>query len=387
MGYSRSHLNRIGRSDARVIIGIGCFLSALWLASPAHAQSPEPVKQLPTSVFAPLPDAPKGNEKRAKLGALLFFDTRLSGDTSTSCATCHNPAKGWGDGKALSAGYTSVDYFRNAPTLFNVYSRRRFMWDARLDGADGGTLVRDMITEAHTMNADSRIVQERLKQVPQYFEAFKAAYGGDPYGGMIYGAVAEFIKTIRTTNAPFDKFLRGDKSALNDQQKKGMDLFAGKAGCAACHSGPMLTDSKRHALGVPDNPELAAKAGRQISMLRHYSTMGVPNFMSMRSDVGYYVVTKDESDIGKFQTPSLWDVGQTGPYMHSGVFATLEEVVDFFDKGAGAATNKAPLLKPLGLSDDEKKALVAFLQSFTGDKPTITPPKLPDYGMREPGKN
>jgi cytochrome c peroxidase len=98
-------------------------------------------------------------------------------------------------------------------------------------------------------------------------------------------------------------------------------------------------------------------------------------------------VTKDVKDIGKFLTPSLWDVGQTSPYMHSGVFATLEEVVDFYDKGGGTTPNKSSLLKPLGLTADEKKALLAFLQSLTGDKPAITPPKLPDYAMRELGNN
>jgi cytochrome c peroxidase len=122
-------------------------------------------------------------------------------------------------------------------------------------------------------------------------------------------------------------------------------------------------------------------------MLRHYATLGVPNFMNLRTDVGYYVVTKDEKDIGKFLTPSLWDVGQTAPYMHNGSLATLAEVVDFYDKGGGTGSNKSAMLKPLGLSPDEKGALVAFLQSLTGDKPAITPPKLPDYGTREHGKN
>jgi cytochrome c peroxidase len=356
------------------------------LAHYAEAQTARPAPA-PQSAFAPLPDLPKIDKKRAKLGEWLFFDNRLSGDTGNACATCHDPAKGWGDGKPLSAGYTSVEYFRNAPTLFNAFARKRFTWDARLDGTDQGTLVRDMITEAHTMNADTRIVQERLKQVPQYVEAFKAAFGGDPYGGMIYGAVGEYLKTIRTTNAPFDKFLRGDTGALNDQQKQGMGLFAGRAGCAACHSGAILSDAKVHALGVPDHPDLSKNAERQITMLRHYATMGVPDFMNRRSDLGYFVVTKDLKDIGKFLTPSLWDVGQTSPYMHSGVFATLEEVVDFYDKGGGTTPNKSPLLKPLGLTADEKKALLAFLQSLTGDKPAITPPKLPDYAMRELGND
>ena len=352
-------------------------------AQPSVAQPAPPA----ATKLAPLPDAPKIDDKRAALGKQLFFDDRLAGDTSVSCAGCHDPAKGWGDGKALSNGYTSVSYFRNAPGLFNAAFRKRLMWDGRLDGGDGGTLVRDMITEAHFMNADTRIVQERLKQVPEYVEAFKAAFGGDPYGGAIYGSVAEFLKTIRTVDAPLDRYLRGDATALSAEQKAGMALFEGKAGCVACHSGPMLSDGARHATGAPDHPELNANAERQIAMLRHYSTMGVPAFMNRRSDLGYYTVTKDDSDIGKFQTPSLWDVGQTGPYMHSGVFASLAEVVEFYDRGGGAGPNKSPRIRPLGLNAEEKKALVAFLGSMTGAKPAVTPVKPPAYALRAHGKN
>jgi cytochrome c peroxidase len=109
--------------------------------------------------------------------------------------------------------------------------------------------------------------------------------------------------------------------------------------------------------------------------------------MDRRSDVGYFVVTKANADIGKFLTPSLWDVGQTGPYMHSGVFATLADVVDFYDRGGGAGPNKSALVKPLGLTAQDKTDLVAFLQSLTGDKPAVTRPSVPGYGTREHGKN
>ncbi len=357
--------------------------------------------------FSPLPEPEEVNQVRADAGRYLFFDTRLSGDNSHSCASCHDPAKGWGTGEPLSHGYTSILYFRNAPGLFNVASRNYYMWDGRLDGSDLGTVVRDMLTEAHTMNMDSRLAQERLKQVPEYVDLFEDGWGGDPYGGKIYGAIVEFLKTIRTVNAPFDAYLRGDDSAIDDAAKRGMELFAGKAGCSQCHSGAMLSDGGLHALGVPDHPELigataAGNAGhaghsgptsanptadRQIAMLRHFATMGTPNYMNLRTDVGHYVVTKDESDIGKFVTPSLWDVEQTAHYMHSGVFDTLEEVVEFYNAGGGEGPNKTELLKPLGLNTNEKADLVEFLKSLTGDAPAVTIPELPEYQLREVGKN
>lgn len=371
-------------------IGVGLLLSLgiAFSVAQSAAQTTPANPGVDLTKFAPLPAAPKVNDARAKLGHQLFFDARLSGDTGNSCASCHDPAKGWGDGKPLSSGYTSVEYFRNAPSLLNVASRRYLMWDGRLEGADLGTAVRDMLTEAHTMNMDSRLAQERLKQVPEYVRQFEAAFGpGDPYGGKIYGAIAEYLKTIRTTNAPFDRYLRGDAKALGTQQIEGLKLFAGKANCVQCHFGPTLSDGRLHVTGVADNPAVNAEVDRQVAMLRHFATMGVPNYMNLRRDVGHYVVSKETKDIGRFATPSLWDVGQTAPYMHSGVLKSLTEVIDFYDRGGGEAPNKSPLVKPLKLSTEEKAALVSFLGALTGDKPRVDTPKMPDYALREHGRN
>jgi cytochrome c peroxidase len=235
---------------------------------------------------------------------------------------------------------------------------------------------------------DSRLAQERLKQVPEYMAMFEAAYGAEPYGGRMYGAIGEFLKTIRTENAPFDAYLRGNTDAIAEDAKRGLALFEGKAGCSACHSGAMLSDGQLHATGVADHPDLlgtgsesaADTANRQITLLRFYATLGTPNYMNLREDVGNYVVTKDDADIGKFTTPSLWDVGQTAPYMHSGVLTTLADVVAFYNSGNDR-------ISPLDLSGSEQADLVAFLESLTGDAPTVTEPELPDYALREVGKN
>jgi len=368
----------MGRSQGwrRALVTIAALFTGLAFCSSAVAE---------TEQLAPFPSPPKVDEAKVRLGYLLFFDPRLSGDTANSCATCHDPAKGWGDGKPLSAGYTGVEYFRNAPALFNVAFRKYLTWDARLDGADLATAARDMITEAHTMNADTRLVQERLKQVPEYAGMFKGSFGGEPYGGTIYASIGEFLKTIRTVNAPLDEYLRGDERALTPLALAGKAVFEGKAGCISCHYGPMLSDGKTHALGVPENPAIAAEPLRHIAMLRHFATLGAPNYMNMREDVGAFAVTKGKADWRKFATPSLWDVGRTAPYMHNGVFESLSEIVDFYDRGGGKGNVE---LKPLGLTLEEKQALVAFLEAMTGDKPSVAPPaKLPDYQVCEPGKN
>jgi len=292
----------------------------------------------------------------------------------------------------MSTGYTGVEYFRNSPSLFNVANQTYLMWDGRLDGADLGTATRDMLTESHTMQMDSRLAQHRLAQVPEYAAMFQEAYGAEPYGGRIYGAIGEFMKTIRTENAPFDAYLRGDEAAMSEAALRGMELFAGDAGCTACHTGAMLSDNSHHIIGVPDHPELLGTGGdesttilRQITMLRFYATLGTPNYMNLREDVGNYVVTKDEADWGAFVTPSLWDVGQTGPYMHSGVFESLAEVVAFYNDGAGEGN--AAGLEPLGLDAAQQADLVAFLESLTGDAPSVTAPELPAYELRTLGQN
>ncbi|MBI1906268.1 MAG: photosynthetic protein synthase I [Rhodocyclales bacterium] len=333
--------------------------------------------------FAPLPEG-KVDAARAELGRHLFFDARLSGDAALSCASCHDPAKGWGDGLALSKGYPASEHFRNAPGLVNARFKAYFNRDGQLDGADLGTMVRNEITEAHIMNMDSRLMQERLMQVPEYVQMWTAIFGnGDINGMTVYGVVGEFVKTLVSRNVPFDRHLGGDGKALSAEAKRGFDLFKGKAGCASCHNGAMLSDGGFHRTGVPENPKVTAEPLRHITMARHYSTHGMPNYMNTFTDVGRYAITKDRKDIGKFATPSLRELKYTAPYMHNGMFATLEDVIDFYDRGAG----KGSELKPLKLSAAEKKDLKAFLLSLSGDPVTVDKPEAPAYKLRTFGKN
>jgi len=370
---------RLAAAMASMGMAAGVLLGGLAveaIAAEAPAAAPD---------IAPLPELKPGKEAMIELGKYLFFDTRLSGDWGVSCASCHDPAKGWGDGAPLSKGYPSTEYFRNSPTLFNTAHKKTFLWDGRLAGNDMGTLVRDMITEAHTMNADGRIVQERMKQVPEYVALWEKAFGAgkDPYGPSTFNVVGEFVKTLNSQNAPIDKYLKGDESALSAEAKEGLALFRGKAGCVACHNGPILSDGKRHRTGVPEHPDVLGNPLRTITLLRHYATSGMPNYMNARTDVGFYAISKDPADMGRFATPSLRELKHTAPYMHNGVFATLPAVVDFYDKGGG----QGGALKPLNLSDAEKASLVAFLESLSGDPPSVQAPKIPDFKLREFGKN
>ena len=354
--------------------------AAIALTAAALAQPANPLRPLP--VLA----APKAEQ--VALGRLLFFDPRLSGDGALSCADCHDPAKGWADRRPLSKAYPGSEYFRKAPSLMNVAYQRTLYWDGRLSGKDLATQVRDALTEAHFMNADGRLLMERLKQVPEYVTLFTKAFGpGDPSFGKILNAVAAFEQTLVSRNVPFDRYLAGDQAAISDEAKRGLALFQGKAGCIQCHAGPLLSDGRYHALGVPENPDILENPERHFTLRRFYKTLGVPNYANERTDVGRFAVTKDQRDRGKFRTPSLREVGQTPPYMHNGMLASLEAVVAFYDRGGGEGPNKSPLLRPLGLDAGEQRALVSFLHTLSGEPIRDEQPDLPDYAARPFGKN
>jgi len=300
------------------------------------------------------------NEARAELGKRLFFDPRLSANAQTSCASCHDPEQGFADGKPLSDAYTGTLGFRNTPSLINTGHRDAWMHDGRL-GTNLNDVTREMITESWLMNMDMRLMQERLKQDPVYVEMFKAAGLGEPSNGGVRKAIPEYLKTLTSRGAPYDT---GTMSAAAE---RGAELFYGKANCAACHSGDRFTDDQVHVTGVPTNPEIFADPLRHITFVTYAKFMGVENYMNLRADLGGYIRDHRAQTKGAFLTPQLRELKQTAPYMHNGMFATLDEVVDFYDAGGGDVANKDERLKPLGLSDQEKADLVAFLEALSGD--------------------
>ena len=326
---------------------------------------------------------------KAELGRLLFHDGRLSGDGSTACASCHSPGDAFTDAKPLADGYSRGSlYFRNTPTLINASKMPVYDWDGRFSQGDLATVVRDHIAEAHFMNLDGRLLIERMRQVPEYEEGFIEAFGSEVSYGKALNALAAYLETLESSeDNPYLSFRAGNESALSAQARRGLDLFEGKAGCVQCHSGELLSDGDFHALGVPDNDEIFSEPLRHITFRRFFRTLGVGEFVTMRDDPGLFALTHDEGDRGKFRTPSLLEVGGTAPYMHSGVFATLSDVVEFYDGGGGESPNKDAALRPLGLTDAEKGDLVAFLQSLASPSSDEDTPDLPAYQPRTLGDN
>jgi cytochrome c peroxidase len=171
--------------------------------------------------------------------------------------------------------------------------------------------------------------------------------------------------------------MRGDKVTLPAPVREGMVLFNGKGQCIRCHNGVLGTDGKAYRLGGPEHPAIANEPLRMITLLRHHATMGVPNYMAERNDPGTYVVSKDPADRGRFLTPALRGLVHTGPYMHNGIFATLDEVLAFHDQGGGPGSE----LQPLGLTARQRAALVAFLRAWSAPLPAMAEPRAFDYWL------
>lgn len=313
--------------------------------------------------FGPVPEL-KVDAAKAELGKRLFFDKRLSGDAAIACSDCHVPENGYGSKEALSPGYPGNGHFRNAPSVINSAAKKKlghpWMWDGRL-GTSLNDVTREMLTEDYIMNMDMRIMQERVKQDPQYVEMFKAAGYGEPSNGSVRKAIPEYLNSLTSENAPFDS------GSMSDAAKRGMDLFVGKAGCAQCHNGPLFSDGKAHNTGVPENFDVFMDPMNHQAFLAFAMFQGIENYMNLKRDPGSYNVTLNHADVGKFNTPSLREVKHTAPYMHNGMVATLADVVEFYNEGGGKDSKKSKLLQPLGLSDAEKQDLVAFLDALSGD--------------------
>lgn len=229
------------------------------------------------------------------------------------------------------------------------------------------------------------MMEARLAFVPEYVERFNAVFGDRwPRIGNAWRAIAAFERTIVQTDTPFDRYLRGDDDALSEEQKRGLALFTGKAQCSECHNGALLSDEKYYNTGVPPYDGWQDEGLAQVTFRYELYAKGVTEEMyrHTKDDPGFYFRTKEKADKGKFRTPSLRYTLYTEPYMHNGMLASLEDVVDFYDQGGGEnefAANKSPLIQPLGLTEEEKADLVAFLKSLSGEEILVDEPVLPDY--------
>ncbi|MEZ9747681.1 cytochrome-c peroxidase [Vibrio splendidus] len=336
----------------------------------------------------PVPADNKQTPEKIELGKILFYDGRLSGDTTSPCAGCHIQSQGWGFPDDLSMGYPGTVHWRNSQTIINAAYYDKFFWAGSAMSLEAQ--AKDAAKGAVAGNGEDDIMEARLALVPEYVERFKRVFGDDtPKIHNAWRAIAAFERTMVQRDTPIDNYLLGDKTALSESQLKGKALFEGKANCIACHNGALASDQKFYNIGVPPSPWWNDDGLAQITFRFELYSKGVTEEMyrTTKADPGAYFRAKRKEMLGKFRTPSLRYTKYTAPYMHNGTIPTLEAVIDFYDRGGvaddgrttGYPQTKSALIQPLGLTEQDKKNLLSFVEAFSGEQIFIEEPTIPEY--------
>jgi cytochrome c peroxidase len=334
-----------------VLLVAGCSAQPAWEAE-------NPVLSLPEAPLgaeidlAALPDPP--TPERVRLGRWLFYDTRLSADDSVACATCHQPEYAFSEPTPVSTGIAGQRGNRKAPSFINQADTLypHFFWDGRAASLEEQAL--GPIANPIEMGTTPEAMAEKLSAIPAYAPYFEQAFGTEGITAeRVATAIVSYERTRMSGNSPWDRWRYDrDEAAVSDAVKQGHELFFGKAGCRPCHAGNNFTDSNFHNLGVGWNSE------------------------TMRfDDDGRFTVTQDPADVGRFKTPALREVTRHPPYMHNGSVATLREAVEHYNRGGVPNPNLDVRVAPLGLSEQEVEALLAFLESLEGEGYLDTPPR------------
>ncbi|MEZ9763805.1 cytochrome-c peroxidase [Vibrio splendidus] len=336
----------------------------------------------------PIPADNKQTPEKIELGKILFFDGRLSGDTTSPCSGCHIQSQGWGFPDDLSMGYPGTVHWRNSQTIINSAYYDKLFWAGSAMSLEAQ--AKDAAKGAVAGNGEDDIMEARLALVPEYVKRFKQVFGDDtPKIHNAWRAISAFERTMVQRDTPIDNYLLGDKTALSESQLKGKALFEGKANCIACHNGALASDQKFYNIGVPPSPWWNDDGLAQITFRFELYSKGVTEEMyrTTKADPGAYFRAKRKEMLGKFRTPSLRYTKYTAPYMHNGTIPTLEAVIDFYDRGGiavdglttGFPQTKSLLIQPLGLTQEDKENLLSFVEAFSGEQIVIDEPKIPEY--------
>jgi len=354
------------------LLGLGVGLGSLQAADEdVPPLGPLPEMKIPA-------DQPL-TEERVELGKLLFFDPRLSGDGSISCADCHDPKLGWGDGGELSRGYPGTAHWPQ--TVMNSAYLDAWFWTSSSPTLE--KQANSAISGALAGNLKPILAEERMKQTPRYVELFKEVYGTAPtYDGAL-SAIASYERTIVSEDSPFDNYMNGDESALDEAQLRGMALFEGKANCVACHNGPLMTDQEHYNLGVPPNPAFEEDPQRQIAMRERMRSkeFAEDDFLHLDRDPGRYRATKNmdaHSGHRRFATPST----------HCPTCITACSTPS---RKSWTSTTRAVAMTPSALRPTKSsrwvspmtRRLISLPFLMSGPEVIIPRPKLPPYGLLE----
>lgn len=336
------------RRTSLLLGGVGGLLGAALLWGAVRAAAPNPTPPKPPVGLLPVfwPEDNPYSPEKAELGWLLYFDKRLSADQTVSCASCHDPKKAFTDGAAVSTGISGLKGGRSAPTVINrAYSTLQF-WDGRANSLEEqakGPIANPVeMTNLKDAAAAHKGIVDNLKKVPGYVERFQNVFGTKDFNiDHVAKAIATFERTIYSGNSPFDRHRAGDANAMTPEQVRGKDIFFKKAACDACHIGFNFSDGSYANIGIGMNKP--------------------------QPDLGRYLVTRRDEERGAFKVPTLREIEHTAPYMHDGSLRTLEEVVEHYNQGGIKNPYLDQRMKPLNLTDQEKKDLVAFLKALSGE--------------------
>jgi len=318
------------------------------------------VLQLPSGVLEPtIPDQNPLTAAKVELGRRLYFDKRLSADGTVSCATCHDPQKGFADGRPVAVGIKNQAGARNSPTVLYAGFNEVQFWDGR----------------APTLEEQAKQpVVKAVAAIADYGDGFAAAFGSKAITiDRIADAIASFERTLAPFSSPFDRFLKGDKQAISDAAKRGFVLFQGKARCVTCHefnnSFPYFTDNKFHNIGVAmkGNFEQLAREAQSTAGKKSTESEAALAHKPGYEALGRWIVTRQPKDIGGFKTSGLRDIALTAPYMHDGSLKTLDDVMEFYNKGGEPNPNLDGGIRPLNLTQEEIADVIAWMQSLTDD--------------------
>ncbi len=337
--WSRGHCALIvGRSRVAALL-----VAVLFTPGGASAQRApalyRPALPAGLDLYLPVPADNELTPEKVALGRALFFDPILSRNESRSCSSCHLPEKAFTDGRPVARGVFDREGTRNAPTLVNrAYGETQFL-DGRAASLEEQAIL--PIQSPRELDLELEEAVARLQRDAEYSDLFRTAFGRVPDVDGLAGALASYVRTIVAGGSPVDWYLRGERGAITELEEKGLRVFQGKGRCTACHIGPNFTDERFHNTGV------AWQDGELL-------------------DPGRFAITGDDSERGAFKVPSLREIARTAPYMHDGTLATLEDVIEFYDRGGNPNPYLDAQIRPLHLTYEEKAALLAFLNVLGG---------------------
>jgi len=352
------------RNDNPLIVcaALGCILAVLGCnsarpgghgATTSETRKSSSTPLLPKLAYFPKLKTPIDNplsKEKIALGKMLFFDKRLSKDGKLACESCHNRAHGWSDDKPRSRNGLGEEAQRHTPSLFNVGYEMSWGWDGASTTLEQQvrTVWQEQLGARDLLAAQCKT----LAALPAYRRAFKAAFGNEQIDpGRVVKALASFLRSIRSGNAPFDKSEQGNEKAISASARRGWTVFRDTAGCAACHAPPLFTDLQFHNVGV--------------------------GYDKAKPAPGRAAISKDPNDAGRYKTPALRSVGKHPPYLHDGSAATLDEVVDFMLGGGRDNPNRDSAMKKITLSAAQRADLMAFIQALQPPDEPFEPPTLP----------